>query len=181
MIGYFADKDKIVDSEGKVCAFNNWLGWLIDNDRYENKIAYDLDYFVACTLRHLKFTREEGQKLLNNRKLYLPDIGYTLKYYPGKVFTIDYGFFQGHPYTYFYNAKQYTDVHYSNNENEARSIEYAQDRANKAKEVGEQVLATYHDIGITTDSLTSPIRAFEKSGLMPRVPTIDDIPEEYRL
>jgi len=174
MIGYHADVEKIVDSEGKCCAFGGWLQWLLDNDLYEDKIAYDLDHFVACILGHIGISCEQGQKLLDTHKLYLQGTGCKLVYYPGKVFTIDYGHGKGHAYTYFYNAKQYTDTHHE----DRKDIEYALSKAVIAQSIGEQVLTAYREIGIVSGSLTSPIKAFEKSGLIPNAPTVDNMPPE---
>jgi len=174
MIGYHADLEKIVDSEGKCCAFGDWLQWLLNNDLYEDKIAYDLDHFVACLLRHIGISREQGQKLLDAHKLYLQGTGCKLAYYANKVFTIDYGHGKGHAYTYFYNAKQYTDTHHE----DRKDIEYVLNKAVIAQCVGEQVLAAYKEIGIASGSLTSPIKAFERSGLMPNAPTVDNMPPE---
>jgi len=55
---------------------------------------------------------------------------------------------------------------------------YAQSQAKEAKKVGLSVLEAYRKIGITKDTLTSPIKAFIKSNLYPVIPTVDQIPAE---
>lgn len=145
----------------------------MNHEPFEAKIFYDLDYSVAALLHHEDITAEQGKKLQDTHKLHLNN-GYRLSYYPGKVFTIDYGYGASKGYAYFYNAKQFKDIHHSLND----FAGYAINKAKEAQEVGSNVLLTYAQIGIVSESLTSPIKAFEKSYLYPNIPTVDDIPEE---
>jgi len=174
MIGYHIDKTKIVSTEGKVQrGKESWLPWLLDNEPLEPRIFYDLDYSVACLLAHEGITEEQGKGLLDTHKLNLRN-GYRLAYYPGKVFTIDYGYGAGHAFTYFYNAKQFTDTHHGRD----RSVKYAISKAEIALEIANSVLSAYKKIGITNETLTSPINAFKKAHLYPVIPTVDTLPEE---
>jgi len=175
MVGYHIDSDILASSTGET--YNKdaaWLGTLLNHGPKEAKILYDLDYSVATLLAHEGITREQGKKLLDTHKLHLHS-GYRLGYYQGKVFTIDYGYGAGKGYAYFYNAKQFTDVHHVTR----RSIaNYAIAKAIKAQEVGENVLRAYKKLGFTSQSLTSPIKAFVKSDLYPDIATLNDIPEQ---
>lgn len=174
MIGYHIDSNKLVASTGEVYNKDGaWLEILLNHEPFEAKIFYDLDYSVATLLAHEGITLEQGKQLQDTHKLNLYN-GYRLGYYPGKVFTIDYGYGSGHGYAYFYNARQFVDIHHSFNE----TASYAIDKAREAQRVGGDVLLTYIRLGIFSESLTSPIKAFEKSYLYPNIATVDDIPEE---
>ena len=174
LIGYHIDRDKIVNSEGRL--FNSkdsWLPILLEDNQMAAKIFYDLDYSVACLLFHEGVTQEQGAKLLKTHKLNLPT-GYRLGYFAGRMFTIDYGYGAGHGYTYFYNARQYKDVHHQRKED----VGYAIGKAKEAAVVGNEILTAYEKIGITHPSLTSPVKAFVKSGLYPQILTVEHIPQE---
>jgi len=174
MIGYHIDSNILATSTGEVWNKEaSWLPILLDHQPKEAKILYDLDYSVAALLAHEGITWEQGKKLLDTHKLKLYS-GYRLGYYPGKVFTIDYGYGAAKGYAYFYNAKQYTDVHHGT----TISKDYAITKAIKAQEVGESILQAYKKLGFTSQSLTSPIKAFVKSGLYPDIATLNDIPEQ---
>lgn len=178
MIGYHISRDKLTCTTGKV--FNSdqdWLEILLNYEPLEAKIFYDLDYSVAALLHHEGITAEQGKKLQDIHKLHL-NSGYRLSYYPGKVFTIDYGYGAGRGYAYFYNAKQYIDVHHNLDSIWTTTDTYALIKADRAQKTGENILASYNTLGFTSQSLTSPIKAFEKSHLYPDIATVDDIPEE---
>lgn len=174
MIGYHISKDKLTCATGKVFGKDeDWLEILLNHEPLEAKILYDLDYSVAALLHHEGITAEQGKKLQDTHKLHL-NSGYRLGYYLGKVFTIDYGYGASKGYAYFWNAKQYIDVHHDFDD----TTDYAIGRARVAQIIGNRILASYDSLGFTSQSLTSPIKAFEKSGLYPDIATVDDIPEE---
>ena len=173
MIGYHID-NKLACATGEVFdSDQDWLETLLNHEPLEAKIFYDLDYSVAALLHHERVTAEQGKKLQDTHKLHL-NSGYRLGYYPGKVFTIDYGYGAGKGYTYFYNAKQYIDVHHDFDD----TVKYAVNSAGIAQKIGDSILASYDTLGFTSQSLTSPIKAFEKSHLYPDIATVDDIPQE---
>ena len=174
MIGYHIDQNKLACATGEVYSKDeNWLEILLNHEPKAAKILYDLDYSVAVILAHEGITREQGKKLLDTHKLHLPS-GYRLGYYSGKVLTLDFGYGAAHGYAYFYNTKQYTDIHHAFND----TADYAINKAKEAQEVGENVLAAYKKLGFTNQSLTSPIKAFVKSHLYPDIATLNDIPEQ---
>jgi len=177
MKGYYINRNGIVDSEGNVCQ-SDYLAWLLKEDTIKDDgVLPDLDYAMSCLLHLIGATKEQGQTLLKTNKLLVVDDArhpFTISYYSGKVFSIDFGNYKNHCWRTFYNMGQYRDVHYSDDE----SMEYAIGEAREALQVGELVINAYRDIGITSKSLTSPIKAFIKSNLYPPVPTVDDIPEE---
>ena len=179
MIGYYITHNGITDSNGNTCQ-SDFLAWLLKENTKEDGVFPNLDYAVACLLHLIKATKPQGQLLLkNHHQVFIDDNNrpFTLSYYQGKTFSIDFGHYKNHCWRTFYNMEQYKDFHFSND----NSIEYAISQAKEAKQVGEQVLKAYQDIGITSNSLTSPIKAFIKSNLYPPIPTVDDIPEDAGL
>lgn len=174
IVGYHITKDKLTCTTGTVYGKDeNWLTKLLNDNPYDAKIFYDLDYSVAALLYHEGVTPEQGKELLTTHKLHLYN-GYRLGYYPRRIFTVDYGYGASKGYAYFYNAKQFKDVHHTFN----KTVSYTINKAKEAQEVSESVLEAYDRLGIADRSLTSPIKSFEKSYLYPDIPTVDDIPEE---
>ena len=177
MIGYYINRNGIIDSRGNICKAD-YLAWLLKEDTIKDDgVLPDLDYGITCLLYLIGATKEQGQTLLKTNHLFIVDNDkhlFTISYYPGKTFSIDFGHYRNHCWRTFYHMGQYNDVHYSDDE----SVEYTLGEARTALQVGELVIEAYRDIGITSNSLTSPIKAFIKSNLYPPVPTVDDIPEE---
>lgn len=169
MTGYHIQNGLLASSKGQVYR-NDWLEFLLQGEA--GNVFYDLDMAVAALLRYAGATQEQGKRLLDTHKLHIAP--YTFSYYPGKLFSIDQGYGRGHPYNNFYNARQFTDVHHQESTNTEELIS----KAKEAEEIAKQVLDAYRELGIHSDSLTSPIAAFDKSGMMPNTPTMDDIPQE---
>lgn len=178
MIGYHIT-NKIVSSEDDVCR-GNYLAWLLSDHTRVDGAFLDLDYSVAALLKLIGITKEDGEQLLTSHKLSVFDAqkrSFRLTYYSGKYFAIDFGYMKNHVYRCFYHMRQYGNFQHSNN----NSIDYAIAQAREAKQAGEDVLSAYRQIGITSNNLISPIKAFIRAGLFPSMPTVDDIPEEAGL
>jgi len=176
MVGYYITPEQgIVSSEGRVCK-EDYLAWLLQ-DSEEDGVFPDLDYAVAALLKLIGATERQGRSLLETHKLFYVDDrkrAFKLTYYPSKYAGLDFGSMSNHSYRSFYHMEQYRDFPHLRDS----TFAYAQSQAKEAKEVGESVLKAYRKIGITKDTLTSPIKAFIKSNLYPVIPTVDQIPAE---
>lgn len=174
MIGYQITTTGIYNSQGNICWEPPYLDWLLADNPQDNVcLFYDLDASVAALLSLIGISPQEGAQLRDKGKLYLAP--YRLTYYPRKFFSIDKGFGPGHQYRNFSNAGQYTDVHFDPKESLAKTI----GKAKEAEGLGQEVAQVSRGLGLTAQTLTSPISAFEKVYMASlNVPTIDDLPVE---
>lgn len=170
--GYHCTDKFIVTSEGKICDKPPFLGFLLDDHPGEVKVFYDLDADVAALLQLIGITESEGRRLAENEKLAIPP--YRITYFPGRFFSIDAGYYPGHPYANFADTSQYTNTKYEANSNLELAIKKAKEAAATAKQV--QDALSY--LGLPTEKLTSPVAAFSKQIETLNLPTIDDMPEE---
>jgi len=171
MIGYRITNRFIINSEGTICDKPSFLGFLLDDHPGEVKVFYHLDADVASLLKLIRITEAEGRRLAETEKLAIPP--YRMTYFPGRFFSIDAGYAPGHPYSNFSNMHQYTETHYTSNNNPEIAINQAKEAAATAKEA--QDTLTY--LGLPTDKLTSPVAAFSKQLEVLNLPTIADVPQ----
>ena len=174
MLGVHVTDDTMVLSSGvhTTTEDTDWVEWLLATETRQDKVAYDLDYLVAKVLAHSFASEVECHKLLTEHRAHLKS-GHSIFYIPGRVLSIDYGYQSAKRYTTTYNAKQYASTHHQ----PGLSIEDARTLATTSQGIGNSIIDTYQAMGINSKSLTSPIKAFDKAGLWPDVPTVDDIPE----
>lgn len=178
MLGAHATDKALVLSDGTFSPTDgNWIEWLLTTQPKEDKIAYDLDYLVAKVLAHSGAEERECRRVLIEHRAYVGN-GFKVFYIPGRILTLDFGYGAAHVYTNVYNAKQYYDG--VKHEPGISNVK-AQHLAAQALGIGQKILAAYDKLNISSKSLTSPVKAWDKSGLWPDAPTIDNIPEEAHL
>lgn len=175
ILGVHCTREALVMSDGVQTenGDRDWIEWLLRTSTFDDKVAYDLDYLVAQALAHSYAMEVECRKLLTEHRAHLRS-GHTLFYIPGRVLSISHGYQGAKRYTTIYNGKQYNDAVRHDPET---TVEEARKCAAQAQGIGQDVRRSYEAIGITHSSLTSPVKAFDASGLWPDVPTIDAIPE----
>lgn len=178
IIGYCIDyKSGIYTSEGEQSKDFDFV--LKDYGKDAIRIMSCMDYDVANLLRIFNIKPDEAQRLVKGN-LYAPP--YRLKYYgrPGKFFCAEKGFGYEKQYSNFCDASQY--------DNKLREIkddhspEYGFARANKAKQIGEEVYSAFKKLGYKPESLISPTNVFRKSVLSElSLPKRADVPPEAEI
>lgn len=173
IIGYHTSGNIIINSLGRGCAEPPYLDWLLQQPS-SIKLFYNLDYAVANIVWLIGLTKEEGAKLLDTGRLYLPP--YELKYIPAKFFSVKKGFHHDAPFVMFSNAQQYG---LNKLEDTTGDPKLAMNYTARAQAVGYDVYNTMELLGVKPNSLTSPISMFQKAILNNMdLPTVDDIPDE---
>ena len=174
VIGYYCNnKGLLVNSDGDHTDTSPYLDFILrDSTRPNEKeqtiqIFYNINYNVANILKTIGITKEQGAKLNSTEELLIPP--YKLKYVPNKFFSIKKG-------SYFCNvsdASQYGNLRLEDDE----PLDTCIMRANKAAQIGQQVLEGMNSIGLYPTSITSPIRAFEREKLAKLdLPILENIP-----
>lgn len=175
MVGYYINNNYIADSNGNVKSGLKSLQVLdyMIKDSLEPAIAYDLDACFASLLAQVGLTAREAECLLKNSRLQIS--GYTLKYYPGKLFCIDYGIGRGHKFRNFFNAKQFGCCKLDEYD-EQQGIEMAK----RAAKIAENTIDALKILDLPYYKLTSPVSLYLKSsnGRALDFPTIDELPDD---
>jgi hypothetical protein len=172
-------KPVLVNHYGEVGYDLDWF--LADHSGADyKKIAYDLDAFTAVLLRAMVVTEDEGNKLVDKKKLhyYSENQAYDIMYYPSKYLGITKGVGWGRPYAGLFNVEQYLEggCHYDSKE---MTIEDCKIKAQEAKDKAVEVSQSFYKLGLDPNTLTSPVGSMEKSLLKDLdVPTHLDIPPE---
>lgn len=169
IIGYHINKSVIATSEHEYCTESPWLEFLLrDSERADTiRIMAHLDYSVACLCKLIDLTDEECTRFFNAGKLYISP--YTLRYVPGKFFSIKKGFDYNAQFINFSDANQYKAVDLT-----AKPTALAE----SAHLTGAEVYQALVDIGLHPTTLTSPVRAWEKEKMKDmNLPTYKDMPE----
>lgn len=183
MIVYHIEKHGIYNSEGHAALPSNWLDFLTEGSpnipEYmpsEHRLFTNLDYCVANLLRALELDKGAGQRLIDNRKLYLIPENTELFYIPGKFFSITLGKDAGAPTYQFADCSQYLELPLIRGGHDAdRAIE----ACIKSKIAGKEVVQCLRNLGLSPTTLTSPIKAYQNEVLNKLdLPTIRDMPEE---
>ena len=173
MIGYYINNDYIADSNGNVKSGLKSLDVLeyLTKETLEPAIAYDLDACFASLLNQVGITAREAECLLKYNKVQLTC--YMIKYYPGKMFCIDYGIGVKHIYRNFFNAKQFGCCPLGEYDEQQGIL-----MAKKAARIGELTIEALKELDLPYYKLTSPISLYLKSsnGRSLGFPTIDDLP-----
>jgi hypothetical protein len=156
--------------------------------KYPNEhicVFWHLNSAISILCKLLELSREQAEILLKDGDLRVRD-KWNLKYIPGKFFSIRNGTYMRAPLSMFSDMSQFNDCHFSQDE----TIESCFAKAKEAKELGEKTMVVSERLGIKPNTLTSPIRIFEKVYLgrydnkgnpKPKgvnLPTTDDYPEE---
>ena len=173
ILGYHINDKAIVNSDGEVRAEPPYLDFLLQPREDTIKVFYHMGYNVANLLKLINLFEDEGKKLQDEQKLYLPP--YTLKHIAGKFFSIKKGHFFGCPFANFSDMSQYKHAKFAEYEAVGTCVE----KAKEAKETGEAVYNALQSIGLHPTSLTSPIKSYEKEILAKMsIPTVEDMPDE---
>jgi len=172
IVGYHItpqDEITIANSDGEfIKGKERILYWLLTSKPGTIRIFYNVDYAVAQILKALNLTKEQGQILSDTNTLWYPP--YELHYVTNKYFNIQKGQGKGSFFVNYSDASQYFDWTLSENDD-------AQEKADKAREMGEQVYDGLSSIGLHPTALTSPIRCYEKEVLSKmNLPNVVDLP-----
>lgn len=171
IVGYHILNGIIANSDEEINCNPPYLDFLLQPKEDTIRICYHLGYAIANLIKNIKLTKEECIELHEDTSLVI--YPYELRYIPNKFFSIrKYGRF-----AYYCDASQYMEYFdssslISNGQIEEQCIKLA----NKAKEVGEGVFKALEELGLKPDSITSPIRVYEKAVLEKLdLPTCDDV------
>ena len=169
IIGYHGYVDEqgrgfIVNNENDIWWYSineqNLLYWLIkdhDGDEYK-KVAYDIDALTAIILKLVGITEEQAKTLNDTERVRIGE--FEITYYPSKFLGIGQGRGLSRPYASFTDVGQYYDnptLNFSHTVDNCRKI------AQEARDVAAGVSKSLHELGLEAVSLTSPIKALEKS------------------
>lgn len=175
MMGYHITEHGIANSRGEACQEPPYLDWLLDDAPGQPKMMYDLDSGVASLLWLLGISKQDGEKLLKTKSLYLRGTGCKLKYVPSKFLAVDFGGGASGRFAMFADCAGYSDPMFSAD----TSIGYAMRKAKEAEAVGREVKQAFLNLGLGTGSLVSPIAEFERTYLHDLTfPGKDDLPHE---
>jgi hypothetical protein len=168
------DQVFIVDSDGNTISKPPFATQLVNQYTDRQCIAYDLDLFVACFLKAIDITEDQGKEL--HEKEHLKIDAWRLSYFPKRFFSIDYGSGYNHPYVNIYNANQqgYLEAKYHNSD---LLFEEALSQAKQARDTGLQVQQVLAELGLDTSNIVSPVTPFLKKFAL-KWPTIADLPIE---
>lgn len=175
IITYHIEQSGIYNSINEHC-ISNYLEFLCGSEPEDIRLFTNLDYCVANLLKLLNLDKNAGETLLANRKIYLIPDNYELFYIPGKIFSITFGKTIGTPTFSFSDCSQYK---------EAQLVKggYDADRAIstciESNQVGQEVLQSLVELGLSPTTLTSPIKAYQEEVLNNLdLPTVSDMPVE---
>jgi hypothetical protein len=168
------DEIFIVDSNGNTISKPPFGVQLVNQYANRQCIAYDLDLFVACFLKAIDITEEQGKELHEKEHLKLD--AWRLTYFPKRFFSLDYGSGYNHPYINIYNANQqgYLEAKYHNSD---LLFDEALSQAKQARDTGLQVQQILAELGLDTSNIVSPVTPFLKKFAL-KWPTVADVPIE---
>jgi len=152
VLGYHALDGAAINSDNEEPKNLSLVEFLLQPKDSTIRVFYDLDYSIGFISKSLKLTTREVAILCDTTKFRLPP--YHLRYVTGKFLSIK----RTNAFSYFSNASQYTK---RNTDTELTLQPFT--LAKLAKGVGEEVLGIFSELGIETESLTSPARAYEKT------------------
>lgn len=174
IVGFHATRNQrdtitITTSDGLVISNPPYLNQLLERYSETQNVIYDLDYFVAVLLFGIGITKEQGQQLLSKGRLYLD--GYKIVYFPKSFFLIESGRWNFKVV----NANQdgYLKPYYT----EDNSVEDALRKAKEARDTAVRVSMAFQYLNLSTDDISSPIKAFLQKNKL-NWPTADDCPDE---
>lgn len=154
ILGYYISDKTIVNSEGEVCGLRTPLEFLLESKLDTIRMLYDLNH---CVLNLSSMLGINYSKLSEATKL--DKAPYHLRFIPNKLFSVK----KPGAFSYYADASQY--IKYPD-----EGLRYQVDLpplvlATRAKEVGDKVYKVLTELGLEVTSLTSPIRAYEKTQL----------------
>lgn len=162
----------IASSDGEIETRPYYLDYLMTTADTIN-CFYHLNYSVANLLKMVGITKEQGQTLLDKKQLNFKD--FTIKYIPGKFFSLSKGTGYQRPFVSFSDLSQYHgDELWRQN-----PTENLIGLAKRGAEIANDVYNTLTEIGLHPKTLASPIRAYQTEVLEKMsLPTIDHLPEQ---
>lgn len=152
VVGYhITDEGLVVDSYGRVPFGTTPVEFLLRPQPDTIRMIYDLGYSIGGVVTLFGKTTDD----LGDGAAKLTKLPYHLKYIPKKFFSIK----RVGAFVYFADSSQY--VGYPESDLSLGPLVLA----TRAKEVGERVYQILKELGIDATSLTSPVRAYEKTQL----------------
>lgn len=182
IVGYHIAYNMIANSDGEYLEYGDvpddglaayWLSFLLQDKPDAIKVLYHLNYSAAQLLRMLKVGPQSGRLLMTASKLKMsPEERFELGYISGKYISVkEFDRFTGFSDMYQYHRQEVIDGE--------PTIEVCLQKASEAQAVGEDVYQALCKMGLHPDTLTSPIRVWEKQVLASLdLPTVDDMPQE---
>ena len=174
IVGYFVSRRFAVNSIGEQPK-ESILDFLLLHQDTIN-CFYHLSYNVAGVLWQLHLPKEQLEELyLKGETRLEPD--YILYYITDRYFAVKKGNYWDCPYVQFCDISQYIPWKLQ----EEETLEDATNKAKQAWAIGKMVFDCLNDkVGLhKIDSMTSPVRAYEKGYLNHiDLPTVNDIPED---
>jgi len=172
-LGLHITNQGIALSTGQVIAEQPFFAQLFDVCKGYAPVLYDLDADTASLLYLIGITKEQGQRLLEKEKLWIPP--YSITFFSGHFLAIDYGSGKDHPFLNFANMAQmgYHEAKYTKD----NSLNDAIQKAKEAKETAEAVDLILCKLGLKDTNLVSPSSTFLRKFSL-NWPTLDDCPEE---
>lgn len=172
IIVYHIEHNVLCNNLGQVCLANP-LEFLTQDSPGNIRLFSNLDYCVANLLRLLGIDKEGGQKLLSNRRLYLIPENCELFYIPGKIFSLTLGKTSDAPTYSFADCAQYHEMTLVKGGYNADS---AIKMCIESQAVGQEVFSALCSLGLSPNTLTSPIKAYQKEVLDNlNLPTVSDM------
>jgi len=175
VIGYHVTNTGLIaNSDGETCSHKPYIDFLLHYKPDSVKVFYYLGQDVANLAKACEFSQQEVKMLHESSagKVNIPP--YKIRYVKDRFLNLQKGFYKNAPYCYIYDAHQYEDTMASENETRGEAVEKAVD----ACRIGTGVLSSLNSLGINTERLISPIRAFEDKVLSKMsLPKVQDIPE----
>ncbi len=176
IIAFSVDKNSgIYASTGERCQAPPYLDFLLSFSSEDRILGFShLDYDVANLLTMIDLTHKDLERLCDKERLIIPP--YYIKYYKGKMFGIDKGFGEGHPYAIFSDLSQYdSELDHVEDRHDA---DYFFDKVKKAQKIGGEVYEILVSLGLSPNSLISPANAYKPKLEALYLPTLRDIPPE---
>lgn len=169
---YHISNGAIASSDGEIETRPYYLDYLMTTADTIN-CFYHLNYSVANLLKMVGITKEQGQTLLDKKQLNFKD--FTIKYIPGKFFSLSKGTGYQRPFVSFSDLSQYHgDELWRQN-----PTENLIGLTKRGAEIANAVYNTLTEIGLHPKTLASPIRAYQTEVLEKMsLPTIDHLPEQ---
>jgi len=182
IVGYHIANNMITNSDGNILTYKDfpddqlasyWLEFLLQPMPDTIKVLYHLNYSAAQLIRMLKIGPESGRRLMTMQKLKLaPEVQYELGYLSGKYLSMkNSDEFINFSDMYQYYGQEVTDG--------KCTVEDCMAKAVQAQSTGQEAYDALRKMGLYPDTLTSPIRVWQKQVLANMdLPTVDDMPVE---
>lgn len=177
VLGFHIEPNIAACSDGSVIAYANepmnYLHFLLEPKENTLKVFRHLNYSTYQLIKTLDMPVEAGKILWQNHEVFDTDKNFGLSHVPGKYTSIKLGLGMGRPFANFADMSQYEEVEL---DDKPKDEAYCIAQAQEAARIGTQALAAFGELGVDAQTLTSPIRAYERAVLRHMdIPTVDDL------